>query len=91
MLHTCHLKSMDGKFSNIKIVCHPKHTTRLQPLHAGIIINFKVKYQKSLVKYVLFQFNGKAFVADIIADVSISMDVQWVQRAWKGVSPSTVK
>ena len=89
---TCHPESMDDKFSNIKIAFLPKNTTsRLQPLDAGIIRNFKVKYRKSLVKYVLSRINDNAFAAEVVQDVNILMAIRWVQRAWKDVTPLTVK
>ena len=89
---TCHPESMDDKFSNTKIVFLPKNTSsRLQPLDAGIIRNFKVKYQKSLVKYVLSGINDNASAAEIVQDVSILMAIKWVQQTWKDVTPSTVK
>ena len=83
---------MEGKFSHIKIIFLPKNTTsRLQPLDAGIIRNFKVKYRKSLVKYVLSRINDNVSASDIIKDVNILMAIRWVQRAWKDVLPSTMK
>ena len=89
---TCHPESMDDKFSNIKIVFLPKNTTfRLQPLDAGIIQNFKVKYRKSLIKYVLSRINDNASEEEIAQDLNILMTIRWVQRAWKDVTPSTVK
>ena len=74
---TCNPESMDDKFSNIKIVFLPKNTTsRLQPLDAGIIRNFKVKYRKYLVKYVLSRINYNVSVAEIIQDVNILMTIR---------------
>ena len=83
---------MDDKFSNIKIVFLPKNnTSRRQPLDAGIIRNFKIKYRKSLVKYELSRINDNASAAEIVQDVNILMAIRWVQQAWKDVTPSTVK
>ena len=58
-----------------------KYTSRLQWIEVGIIQNFKLKYQISLVKYVLFQINDNNSVAKIIKDVIILMASRWVQRA----------
>ena len=61
---------MDGSFPSIKTVFLLKNTTsRLQPIDAGILQNFKIKYRKSLVNYVLSRINNNATVADIIKDV----------------------
>ena len=50
----CHPPDLKGKFSNINVCFLPKNTTsRLQPLDAGIIQNFKVKYRKLLLKFVI--------------------------------------
>ena len=74
---TCHPEPMDDKFSNIKIVFLPKNTTsRLQPLDAGIIRNFKVKYRKSLVKYVLSRINDNASAAVIVQDENILIAIR---------------
>lgn len=58
---TYHLESMDGKFSNIKIFRELENIkSKLQPLAARIIRNFKLKHQKSLVKYLLSWINDNA-------------------------------
>ena len=54
----------------------PKNTTsRLQPLDAGIIQNFKVKYRRRLVKYVLAGINEYSSATQIIKDVNILMAI----------------
>ena len=89
---TCHPETLEGKFSNIKIKFLPKNTTsRLQPLDAGIIRNFKVKYRKSLVKYVLSRISDGSSAAEIASSVNVLMAIRWVQRAWQDVLPSTIK
>ncbi|XP_057308163.1 tigger transposable element-derived protein 6-like [Hydractinia symbiolongicarpus] len=89
---TCHPESMIGQFSQIKIIFLPKNTTsRLQPLDAGIIKNFKVKYRKRLVKYVLARIQENKSATEIIKSVDILMAIQWVQDAWKEVTNLTIK
>ena len=47
-----HPENLMRKHSNIKIACLLKNTTsRLQPLDAKIIINFKAKYQSKLLRH----------------------------------------
>ena len=48
----------------------PKNTTsRLQPLDAGIIQNFKVKYRKLLLKFVISRVNDKKTASEIVKEV----------------------
>ena len=69
---TCHPESMIGQFSQIKIIFLPKNTTsRLQPLDADIIQNFKVEYQKRLVKYVLARIQEDASATQIVKGVDV--------------------
>ena len=73
---TFHPKSITDSFSQIKIIFLPKNTTsRLQPLDAGTIQNFKVKYRRRLVKYVLAGINEYSSATQIIKDVNILMAI----------------
>ncbi|XP_057305262.1 tigger transposable element-derived protein 4-like [Hydractinia symbiolongicarpus] len=68
----CHPESIIGQFSQIKIVFLPKNTTsRLQPLDAGIIQNFKVKYRKRLVKYVLARIQENTSATEIVKAINV--------------------
>ena len=86
---TCHPKSITDSNKDFFL---PKNTTsRLQPLDAGIIQNFKVKYRKRLVKYVLARINEYSSATQIIKDVNILMAIRWAQEAWKEVTGTTTK
>ena len=51
---TCHPETAQAGLKIIKLVFLPKNTaSRLQPLDSGIIRNFKHKYRKLLVRYVV--------------------------------------
>jgi hypothetical protein len=65
----CHPKM---ELSNVKLVFLPPNTTvRTQPLDSGIIRNFKVKYRKMLLEFLLSHEDVIA-LADAIKKVNVS-------------------
>ena len=89
---TCHPESFNGRFSHIKLVFVPKNTTSmLQPLDAGKIQNFKVKYPKRLIKDVLASVNEKKSASEIVKSLNVLQAIQWVQGSWKDVTNATIK
>ena len=83
---------MVDSFSQKRIIFLPKNTTsRLLPIDAGIIQNFKVKYKKKLVKYVFARINENSSATRIIKDRNILMAIQWEQEAWKEVTGTIIK
>ena len=75
---------MVGQFSQIKILFLPKNiTSRLQPLDAGIIQNFKVKYRKRLVTYVLARIKEDASATQIVKGVDIIVAIQGYKKRGK--------
>ena len=76
----CHPESLSERYSNIKVVFLPKNTTsRLQPLDAGIIRNFKLKYRKKLLKFVISRINDNVKATDIIQDVDDLKAISWIK------------
>ena len=68
----CHLESTLDSFSQIKIIFLPKSTTsRFQAPGAGIVQNFKVKYRKNQVTYVLARTNKNSSATQIIKEANI--------------------
>ena len=68
----CHHESLSERYSNIKIVFLSKNTTsRLQPLDAGIIRNFKLNYRKKLLRFVISRINDNVKATDIIQEVDV--------------------
>jgi len=58
---TCHPEDIDDKLSNIKVIFLPKNTTsRLQPLDAGIIKNFKCHYRAFVIKHVIAKIDSQS-------------------------------
>ena len=87
-----HDPNMKDKFSNIKVVFLPKNTTsRLQPLDAGIIKNFKVHYRRILLKHTLAQIDGTDLTASsIVKTVNVLTAIRWIKKAWEAVQPQTI-
>ena len=87
----CHPESLSERYSTIKVVFLPKNTTsRLQPLDAGIIRNFKLKYRKKLLKFVISRINDNVKATDIIQEVDVLKAISWIKSAWDEVSEEAI-
>ena len=65
--------------------------TQLQPFDAGIIKNFKVKYQKKLLRHVIARTSIDHSATDIAEEANIFRAIIWLAAAWKEVSEMTIK
>ena len=87
----CHPHHLKEKFSNIKIVFLPANTTStLQPLDLGIIQNFKCRYRKFLLRYVVAQIDHCVTASDVVGSVNLLKAIRWVAQAWDMVQSITV-
>ena len=69
----------------------PKNTSsRLQPLDAGIIRNFKLMYRKKLLKFVISRISDNIKATDIIQEFDILKAISWIKSAWGDVSEETI-
>ena len=69
----------------------PKNaTSRLQPLDAGIIRNFKLKYRKKLLKFVIPRISDNVKATDIIQEVGVLKAISWIKSAWAEVLEETI-
>lgn len=74
------------------IVISPKNTiSRLRPLDGWIIQSFKVKYRKTLMRFVLAGKAENQSPSEIASTVNILQVVQWVVKSWNAVSLETIK
>ena len=77
-----HPESFIDCFSHVKIVFLPKNTTsKLQPLDAGIIKNFRVFYRKRLLQHVLTRIKPGSKASDVISNVNLLKSIGWVMDA----------
>ena len=89
---TCHPETAQAGLKNIKLVFLPKNTTsQLQPFDAGMISNFKYKYRKLLVFYVVSRIDEGKTASQIVEEVHVLTAITWLQTAWKSVVPETIK
>ena len=87
-----HSPDLVSKFSNITVVFLPKNTTsRLQPLDAGIIKNFKAQYRKLIVQHALSKIDGSTLTAtQITKSINLLTAIRLVKQAWNAVSADTI-
>ncbi|GMF19152.1 unnamed protein product [Phytophthora lilii] len=71
--------------NNVRIHFLPKNTTsHLQPMGAGIIRNFKLKYKRLFVQWVIMQYGAQTKL-DLLTSTKFVVD------AWRMVSEATIR
>ena len=86
-----HPESFSDCFSHAQIFFLPNNTTsKLQPLDAGIIKNFKVFYRKQLLQHVLARIKPGSKASDVISSADLLKSVGWVMDAWRKVKKETI-
>ncbi|KAH9158386.1 hypothetical protein LEN26_003013, partial [Aphanomyces euteiches] len=88
----CHVIP-ESKLTNVKVVFFPPNTTcETQPLDAGIIKNFKVKYRKYLIGYLVSLVDSIEGIdaSNALKRVDMKMAVEWMKRAWGEVTQASI-
>ena len=86
-----HPESFSDCFSHAQIVFLPKNTTsKLQPLDAGIIKNFKVFYHKQFLQHVLARIKPGSKASDVISSFDLLKSIGWVMDASRKVKKETI-
>ncbi|KAH9086319.1 hypothetical protein LEN26_020242 [Aphanomyces euteiches] len=79
---------VDLELSNVLVKFLPPNTTAyIQPMDAGIIRNFKLKYKTHFVQWLLDQLS----VGNEDKKLDVLSAVHMVVRAWSEVTPSTIR
>ena len=78
-------------FEHKNCVSAKNTTSKTQPLDAGIIAHWKVKYKKTLLRYVCGQIDGSRTASEIVKSVNLLMPIEWGREAWDKVSADTIQ
>jgi len=77
---------------NIKLIFFPPNvTSTCQPMDQGVIQNFKVKYRQLALRHLIANSDKNKPVQDLSKCIDVLKAVTWIKKAWKDVSPSTIK
>ena len=90
MAAPCHPENFIVSYSNMLVFLPKSTSSRLQPLDAGIIRNFKVKYRKRLLKFAVSRTDDNSKASEIIQEVDVLNAISYIKGAWEEVSDQTV-
>ncbi|XP_033127522.1 tigger transposable element-derived protein 6-like [Anneissia japonica] len=87
----CHSKELGKELQNIWIEFLPKDTTlKTQPLDAGIIDLWKVKFRKKLLQFVCSKISDGLTARDSVKRVTLLQSIQWGRKAWEEIDKQVI-
>ena len=88
----CHPPECKEKYSKIKVTfLSPNTTSKVQSLDLGIIQNFRLCYQHSLLRYVLAKIDVCTLASDDVkSDVDLLTAIRWIACAWDEAKPESI-
>ncbi|GBM25940.1 hypothetical protein AVEN_94379-1 [Araneus ventricosus] len=79
----------DLKLKNVKLVFFPHNTTTLlQPLDQSIILSFRLRYRKLLLRHFLSQISSCKSSEELAKSESVLDVISWITSAIKKVEES---
>ena len=80
------------KMSNTNGVYLPANTTsHIQPLDAGIIVNFKAKFRKLFIRWIITVLDSGVTRDSEKCRPNMYQAIQWARTAWDDVTAETIK
>ena len=87
-IDNCTAHTVSPLLSSLHIKFLPANTTaKLQPMDAGIIKNFKVKYRSEVVEDLIAQIDG----GKTPQPIHVLQAMRFVQKAWHNVTSTTIQ
>ena len=78
--------------SNTNAVSLPANTTsHIQPLDAGIIVNFKAKFRRLFIRWIIIVLDSGIARDSEKARPNMYQAIQWARTAWDEVTSETIK
>ena len=78
--------------SNTNAVFMPANTTsHIQPLDGGIIVNFKAKFRRLFIRWIITMLDRGHARDSEQARPNMRQAIEWARTAWDEVTPETIK
>jgi hypothetical protein len=80
------------KMSNTMAIFLPANTTsHIQPLDGGIIVNYKTKFRRLFIRWIITMLDGGHARDSEAARPNMRQAIEWSRSAWDQVTPETIK
>ena len=77
--------------SNVCLKFLPANTTSyFQPLDQGLILAFKVRYRRHMLRYLVSRTDVAGSATDLCKQLTLLDEIYWISRSWNKTKSSTI-